>query len=179
MAIPLSDLRIVRADPSQHDVSGFNCGDDDLDDFLKNDCFKYQAEYLSQTRLFYYQEQLAGYLTLLTDSITLETKEKKGLFSFHRQVVSFPALKIGRIAIARTHQRKGLGRELIKYTLGIAVRMNDHNHIGARFITLDAYPASIPFYERCGFVFNKHKDYKKRREAHPSMRYDVIKGPQL
>ncbi len=177
MPITLADLHIVRADAQAHDVSQFDCGDDDLNDFLKNDCFRYQSEYLSHTRLVFYQGSLGGFLTLLSDSIVLKTKEKRKLISFHRDVYSFPAVKIGRIGIAKKIQRQGMRRELVKYTLGLVVRLNDELHIGSRFITLDAYPASIPFYERCGFVYNL--EYKDPKKTHPSMRYDIIKGPQL
>ena len=96
MPIALADLEIVRADPARHDVSRFDCGDADLNDFLKNDCFNYQTEYLSHTRLVYHRENLAAFITLLSDSIVLKTPEKKKLFSFHKRILSFPAVKIGK-----------------------------------------------------------------------------------
>lgn len=177
MPIALADLEIVKADPLTHDVSAFDCGDADLNDFLKNDCFRYQGEYLSHTRLVYCERRLVAFLTLLADSILLKTKEKKSLIGYDWAIISFPAVKIGRLAIAKEFQRQGIGRELIRYTIGLVVRLNEELHIGSRFITLDAYPDSIPFYERCGFVFNLA--YNDPRKTHPSMRYDILKSPRL
>lgn len=178
MRITLADLYVVKADPTKHDISAFDCGDADLNDFLKNDCFHYQREYLSHTRLVFNEgKQLVAFLTLLNDSILLKTKEKKKLIGYRWIISSFPAVKIGRLAIAKKFQRQGIGKELVKYTIGLVVRLNKELHIGSRFITLDAYPVSIPFYERCGFVFNLHPDYSAK--THPSMRYDLIKGPRL
>jgi len=39
-------------------------------------------------------------------------------------------------------------------------------------LTLDAYPDSVPFYKKLGFVFNRAADYRDRRN--PSMRLDLF-----
>jgi|ERR1017187_3228188 hypothetical protein len=77
MPISLSDLEIVLFDPALHDVSKFDCADDDLNDFLKHDAAKYQADHLSHTRVVYFTGLLVGYITLLADCIILQTGEKK------------------------------------------------------------------------------------------------------
>jgi hypothetical protein len=40
MAISLADLEIIPFDSKEHDVSVFDCGDEDLNDFLKSDAAK-------------------------------------------------------------------------------------------------------------------------------------------
>ncbi len=94
-----------------------------------------------------------------------------------RSIVSLPALKIGRIGVQKEYQRNGIGIALLKYTIGVVVRLNEELNVGCRFITLDAYPQSIPWYEKNGFVFNL--EYKDPAKTHPSMRYDIIKGPRF
>src|SRR5580704_5629007 len=111
MPISLSDLEIVPFDAT-HDVSNFDCNDDDLNDFLKNDAAKYQADHLSHTRIVLLNGTLVGYITLLADCIILQTGEKKKALkearAHHQSVYTFPAVKIGRIGIQKEHQRSGI-----------------------------------------------------------------------
>ncbi len=203
MAISLADLEIIPVHPAEHDVSAFDCGDEDLNDFLKNDAAKFQAEHLSHTRLVFLDGKLVGYLTLLADCIILQTSEKKRALKeargYHQSVYTFPAVKIGRIGIQKEQQRSGIGRQLLIYTIGVVFRMNTEFNIACRFITLDAYPESVSWYERHNFTFNKY--YKnteerprgkiagikafckvflgKNEKKHPSMRYDLLRSPQI
>ena len=200
MAIILADLEIIPFDSEQHDVSAFDCGDEDLNDFLKSDAAKYQAEHLSHTRIVLLDGKLAAYITLLADCIILQTSEKKKALeqarSGHQHIYSFPAVKIGRLAIQKELQRSGIGTLLLIYTIGLVVRINQEQRVACRFITLDAYPQSVSWYEKHNFLFNKH--YRNplppprtiaairaffhalrhgNRKTHPSMRYDVLKKP--
>jgi len=149
MPITLDDLELVRADP-QHDISRFDCSDDDLNDFVRTDCFNYQKHYLSHTRLAKYRGEIIAFVTLLADSIILETREKESWLPFHKKIVHFPALKIGRIAVHKDYQRQGVGDALMIYCLGIAFRMNEELNVGCRFITVDAYEMSVSWYEKQG-----------------------------
>jgi GNAT superfamily N-acetyltransferase len=167
MPITLDDLELVRADP-RHDTSLFDCSDEDLNDFLKRDCLDYQKYNLSHTRLAKYQGQVIAFVTLLADSIILETKEKSSWLPFHKKIVYFPALKIGRLAVHKDYQRQGVGDALLFYCLGIAHRINEDLNVGCRFITVDAYEASVSWYVKQGFVFNLQR--KKQR----SMRLDIL-----
>jgi len=177
MPVRLADLHIENFDPQKHQVQDFSSGDADLDDFLKNDAARYQVEHLSHTRVAYLNGNIVAYLTLLSDCIVLETKEKKRLFSFHRRIYNFPALKIGRLAVSEAQAKTGIGKALLQYTIGLVIRMNADLRIGCRFITVDAYPGSIFWYQKHGFVFNKH--YDDLGKTHPSMRYDILKSPQI
>lgn len=199
MPVTLADLEITLFDPNTHDVANFDCGDADLNDFLKNDAVKYQHDHLSHTRLVFLNGSLVGYLTLLADSIILMTSEKRRALDKTkaqiRSVFTIPAVKIGRLGIQKEFQRSGVGRQLLIYTVGLVVRINRELNVGVRFITLDAYPASISWYERNHFVFNKHYDRPPKGVAglkvrclkilglakrnHPSMRYDILKSPKI
>lgn len=181
MPVTLADLQIVPFDPAKHDVTAFDCGDSDLNDFLKNDAGRYQQERLSHTQLAFLDGELVAYITLLTDSIILKTSEKKRtlrqLLDRHQTIYTFPALKIGRIGVQARQKGNHIGTELLKYAVGLVVRLNGESKIGCRFITLDAYSKSISWYESRGFVFNKH--YKHPEKTHPSMRYDILKSPEI
>jgi GNAT superfamily N-acetyltransferase len=177
MPITLDDLDLICAIQNEHQgpTDSFDCSDDDLNDFVRNDCYRYQDQCLSHTRLARHKEtgRFVGFVTLLSDSIILETKEKKRLFSFYKRVYQFPALKIARLGVHRDIQKQGVGTALLEYSIGVAVRMNTELSVGCRFITVDAYPQSVSWYEGQGFVNNLSQ---KQDRENRSMRYDLL-GP--
>lgn len=179
MPITLDDLDLVSAKQAEHQaqMAAFDCGDADLNDFARNDCYRYQAQHLSHTRLARLKTtgQIIGFITLSADNIVLETKEKKHLFDFHKQVFYFPALKIARIGVILPLAKQGAGESMLRYAIGLAYSMNNDLGIGCRFITVDAYPKSVSWYEKNGFVFNLScKPERKNR----SMRLDILRGPE-
>lgn len=177
MPTELADLEIVRIISDVHDLKAFDCGDNDLNDFLRNDCLSYGEYCLSHRRIALHEGRVVGFITLLADSIILKTPEKKRLFAFYCKLMYFPAVKIGRLGIALDRQRDGMGRALLRYAIGVAVRMNQELNVGCRFITVDAYPKSIAWYEKNGFVRNRQ--YTRPDSTHPSMRYDLLGGPTV
>jgi len=177
MPITLAQLEIHEADHNKFDIAAFDCADDDLNEFIKVDCIKFRAINLSHTKIALFQGRVAGYIALLADSITLEESERQWLIHKNVTVHQVPALKVGRLGIHREFQRQGMGSALMKYAVGVAFRMNSEIGVGCRFITLDAYPKSVDFYLRIGFVKSMHKDYRKHKN--PSMHYDIVSGPPI
>ena len=51
-----------------HELNDFDCGDEDLNDFLKNDAINQQKEKLNITKLILCEDKLIGYTSLLTDT---------------------------------------------------------------------------------------------------------------
>lgn len=202
MLVSLADLEIIPFDPAQHDASNFDCGDQDLNDFLKNDASKFQADHLSHTQIVLLNGALVAYITLLADCVILQTGEKKKILqqarAYHQRIYTFPAIKIGRIGVQKEFRHSGIGTQLLIYTIGLVVRLNKELNIACRFITLDAYPQSISWYEKKYFKFNKHYGRKpikwpawaaisafccvllgRQRRTHPSMRYDILRSPEI
>jgi ribosomal protein S18 acetylase RimI-like enzyme len=175
MPITLDDLELIYAIRTEHEVQtrAFDCTDDDLNDFVRNDCYRYQEQWLSHTRLARYKKtgNFVGFITLLSDSIVLETGEKKRLFDFHKKVVQFPGLKIARLGVHKEVQRQGVGAALLTYAIGVAFRINNELGVGCRFLTVDAYPQSVSWYQRHGFVFNE----AGKKRTNRSMRYDLLR----
>jgi GNAT superfamily N-acetyltransferase len=177
MPIALSDLEIVDADHSVYDVSAFDCADADLNDFLKSDCLTYREQKLSHTKLALLENAIVGYIALATDSISLKTSELGWLIPYNVTIQHIPALKVGRLGISKAHQKLGIGKALMRYSVGIAFRLSTEGNVGCRFLTVDAYPESIGFYESIGFVRSEHKFYKGKKN--PTMHYDIIGGKPL
>ena len=69
---------------------------------------------------------------------------------------TYPAVKIGRLAVAKQYAGFGIGRLIID-----AVRMmyiNELHRAGCRFVTVDAYRSALSFYERNDFKYLTTKD---------------------
>jgi GNAT superfamily N-acetyltransferase len=111
-------------------------------------------------------------MTLLADAVVLETKERKRLALSATDHPTVPALKIARLAVARDFRaaHRGTGTALVAIAYALAIDLADR--VGCRLLTVDAYPDSVAFYERLGFVTNRAKAYQGR--THPSMRLDVF-----
>jgi GNAT superfamily N-acetyltransferase len=61
-----------------------------------------------------------------------------------------PVLRLARLATDRNHQGKGIGLQLLKYVLQLAVRVSQE--LGCVGILVDSKPEAIAFYARYGFT---------------------------
>ena len=149
------------------DVKRFTCGNPDLDEFLTTEEVKdYDAHGLGKTSLVYLQDNLVAYFTVSNDSLRVEYLKKTRSFSKTAKLMvdSYPAVKIGRLAIAKDWQRKGIGRAIVAYIAKAALESG--TRFGVRLLIVEAKPESIAFYEKCGFELT----YETRRERGRSNR---------
>ena len=167
----LLDIRPIAAADAEA-ARGFSCGDDDLDDFLRSDAIRLQEQNVVRTFSAAYDGNLVGYIALLVDAVELKFSERKKLALHFRDHPIVPALKIARLGVSQGFRarHRGVGEALMYYAYSSALDLADR--VGCRLLTLDAYPESIAFYERLGFVRNQAKAYEGK--AHPSMRLDLF-----
>jgi GNAT superfamily N-acetyltransferase len=153
--IPYSELQNVPLTKRQN-ITSFESVNSDLNDFLKNDALLDQEWMVSKTYLCCWKKSIAGYITLVTD--TLEVKvidEDDGIkgYPYHK----YPCVRIARLAVDKIFERKGIGRFLMLAAIGLALDVS--GLIGCRYITVDSKPESIGFYEKHGFkLIEKYKD---------------------
>jgi GNAT superfamily N-acetyltransferase len=111
--------------------------------------------HISQCWILRCEDSLAGYITLLTDKLELD---EPILLEEGVQYQSFPAIKIGLLAVDR--RAKGAGRRLVEWAVEyVAAEISPT--VGVRFMTVDALydPDTTPpydasgFYEKFGFQF--------------------------
>lgn len=163
-------IEIVNKD---YDVNGFKSYEKELVNFLIEDALENQEQRLSVTFLWFYNEKLVSYITLLSDKINLEGDLKEFFKEKGIHYKSLPALKIGRVCVDDRFLRRGLGRLMILSAIKIANEINK-NKAGCRFITLDAKRNpdkkldSIHFYKHMGF-----KILKERRKGTTPMFIDL------
>jgi len=145
----------------QDSVKSFDCGDDDLNDFILHESPLYRKEKLAVTYVLKEADDLANehikaFFSLSNDRISIsdfDSKTKYNRFSRrfnnHKRLKSYPAAKIGRLAVHVSAKGMNIGSTLLNF---IKRYFTADNKTGCRFITVDAYAAAIPFYLRNGFV---------------------------
>lgn len=157
------------------DLSSFCCGDEDLDDFFRNDAYLYSAQLLGKSYIAVTNTespQIACAFTLSNDSIKSTMIPKSSRNRLERKVPNakhtrtYPALLIGRLGVNGQFQRSGLhlGSQVIDYLISWFIHPD--NKTGCRFMVVDAYnrPETINFYQKNGFRF-LYSDENLEKEA--------------
>lgn len=151
---PLNLIRLSSA----HPILPFDCGDEDLNEFIVKDAKNYLAKLLAVTYLLENKDITIAFYCLSNDKIAIEDMDSKnqwnklmsGSMPRQKQYKSYPAVKIGRLAINSAMQSKGIGTGLLDY---IKESFINNNKTGCMFITVDAYKDSVKFYMHNGFKF--------------------------
>lgn len=144
----------------------FDCGDDDLNDFIKNEVQLYKHQLIAMPYIVIEKDKtdrILAYFTLANDKIAITdfksnnqfNKFKKKKFNKEKYLRSYPSVKVGRLGISKEFQGVGIGTHIIDF---IKFYFLEGNKTGCRFITVDAYNAAVPFYKKNGFDFLIKKD---------------------
>ena len=77
-------------------------------------------------------------------------KKIKNKFPDRKKFSSYPAIKIGRLAVSAKYRGLQIGTKLLNLIKDMLD--SDNNYSAFRFITVDAYLTAVSFYEKNGFV---------------------------
>ena len=153
-----SGIAIEPFDPGRHDRSGFSCGTDRLDNFLRFSARKQQKD--DFTRVFVAvaegSPEVLGYYALNAHAVSTDDLGPDR----PRRVPntgSIPALYLSMTAVGRSWQGRGLGSDLAIDALGRA--LNVAGEVGLKMVILDviddggneAFGHRMAFYRRLGF----------------------------
>ena len=142
-------------------IGNFDCGDYDLNDFIKNEVQFYKAQLLAMPYVVTEigrKDKILAYCTLANDKIAVTnfaSNSQFNKFNKEKYLRSYPSVKIGRLGISKDLQGTGIGTNIIDF---IKLHFLEDNKTGCRFVTVDAYNAAVPFYEKNGFAFLTQKD---------------------
>jgi GNAT superfamily N-acetyltransferase len=138
----------------------FDCGDKDLNEFFAIDSKDGTRELVSVTYAVLIEEdsELVGFFCVSNDAIRKQdtTNNKfnriRSKIPSSKRYSSMPAVKIGRLAIARKYQNNKIGKKTLDL---IKMWFTDGNKTGCRFIIVDAINTSkvLAFYKNNGFDF--------------------------
>lgn len=148
-----SDLSFVPFKADTAAIMSFDCGNDELNEFLRTDeVMEFEREHLGKTTLVYCHGELAGYYTIYADSLKRTYVGKHGSLSkaSTMHVKSIPAIMVGRLAVDRKWQGRGVGKAILERIAMYA--LDNSHHLGIRLILVQARLDAVPFYEKSGFV---------------------------
>ncbi len=140
-------------------IESFDCGDNDLNDFILNQSSLFRTEKLAVSYVLKDKnnpQDIVAFFSLSNDKISIsdfDDKTKYNRFSRRfnnrKRLKSYPSVKIGRFAVSKCMKGKNFGSLLIKF---IKTFFAFYNQTGCRFLTVDAYSDAIPFYQKNGFI---------------------------
>lgn len=155
----------VRKLQQDEKVKSFDCGDDELNDFLLNEAAPYRKYLLAVTYVFENVEtkEIVGYFSLANDKISLTdfvnktefNRFRKQRFVNKKRIKSYPAVKICRLGVSESFHGKGIGTILLDFIKSYFII---ENKTGCRFITVDAYSNAIPFYHNNDFQYLRKEE---------------------
>ncbi len=150
-------------------LSKFKCGDEFLNQFISRKAKKHQEQLLAVTYLVFFDNLLVGYFSILNEQ--LKNNEKEILkFQKGKQYQTYPAVKIGRLAVRSDIENRGLGSRIID---AIKNRFANNQTSGCRYLTLDSYntPKNLNFYKKNGFDIYTEEDKNGKTRY---MYYDLL-----
>lgn len=136
--------RLLRDD----DRTGFRSGDPDLDRFFHSFAGQNQfRHHVGVTYVAVEQGDVLGYATVAPAGIEIDelpTALRKGLPRY-----PLPVLRLARLAVDARVRGRGLGEELLRFVLGLTLKLaDDYRCVG---VVVDAKPGAVSFYARYGF----------------------------
>src|SRR5438128_8629870 len=140
------EIRLLR---ESDDRASFRSGDPDLDRFLEKYAGQNQfRHHIGATYVVVDAGRVLGYATVAPGHIDIDNLPAKLRKKLPRYPL--PILRLGRLAVDAAVQGQGLGKELLRFVLRLALRMaGDFGCVG---VVVDAKPGAVQFYEVLGFI---------------------------
>lgn len=154
----MQSLDITRL-AEQEALDKFDCGDDDLNDFITKEAGLYCEALLAVSYVATDSDsgETLGFFSLANDRVSLGdfanktefNRFRKHRFPNEKRLKSYPAAKICRLGVAVSAKGQHIGTQLLDFIKSYFVV---NNKTGCRFLTVDAYIEAVPFYKKNGFV---------------------------
>jgi GNAT superfamily N-acetyltransferase len=139
------EIRVLRP---EDDRGSFSSGDVDLDRFFRKFAAQNQFRlHIGTTYVAVSEDEIIGFVTLAATSISinkLPARARKRLPKY-----PLPALRVARLAVDKSAQGRGIGKQLLRAAFRIAHEMAER--AGCIGVVVDAKKDAVPFYERYGF----------------------------
>lgn len=122
----------------RHRRSDFRCGEPALDAFLKNLAGQQQRKHFGRTYVALAEDgmTIVGFVTVSAGQVA--TADMPEGLKLPRHPV--PVMRVGRLAVDSRHQGHGVGKELLRFALGLALEWSAH--VGIYGIAVEAKHAA-------------------------------------
>ncbi len=140
LVLPLNDA---------HDRKRFDCGDTDLNGWLKQTARQHKEKGVSSTFVSVANEAdveiLGFYAISLAELVNASLPAQYG----KRLPARVPVFRLGRLATALSHQGKGIGEYMLFDAIDRVTRIS--GEVGGIGLVVNAKPSAVDFYQRYGF----------------------------
>lgn len=139
----------IRALRENDDRTSFRSGDADLDRFLYQFAGQNQfRHHLGVTYVAVEDRAILGFATVAAAHLEIDDLP----VTIRRKLPRYPlpALRLARLAVDQAAQGQGLGLQLLRFVLRLALQMADD--FGCAGVVVDAKPDAEPFYAKYGFA---------------------------
>ncbi|MDR0872063.1 MAG: GNAT family N-acetyltransferase [Prevotellaceae bacterium] len=155
-------------------IKPFESEDTDLNNFLKNDAKNYLKQRLAVTYLIENDVETIAYFCLSNDIVLRLFSDKEGWKKIKKSIPNaklrsiYPAIKIGRLAVATDYAGNGFGKLILQIVR--EMYSSETQPSGCRFVTVDAYQNAVHFYQKHKFEFLTSDDENEKTRL---MYYDL------
>ncbi|MFE1748571.1 GNAT family N-acetyltransferase [Coleofasciculus sp. H7-2] len=132
-----------------HDVETFDCGKPSLNDWLRKRALENEATGASRTYVVCYENQVVGYYSLANGSAI--HSEAPGKIK-RNMPDPIPVMVLGRLAVDINHQRKGIGKGLVKDAILRTLQASEIAGIRAILVHALDEDAKRFYVDKCGFT---------------------------
>ncbi len=139
---------LTRIEPlaARHGVDGFDSGEAELDEWLLGRAWRNQVAGFTRTYVTTDGERVVGFHAVSAFSVLRSSATGRSRRQAPRQI---PAILLGRLAVDRSAQGRGVGAALLHHAMEITVAAGDA--VGVRVLVVTALnPSAAAFYERFG-----------------------------
>jgi len=120
------------------------------------------SEYCFEEDLFKVATRDDDTITLLTETFPSGMSCLCGYICYKFYQTPRAELHITRLAVPRSHRRRGLGKQLMQWIMGRAARAPTSE---VQFITVTALETAVPFYAKFGFVVAPSREKLKEEDV--------------
>jgi len=135
-----------------HNRKNFDCGNDDLNNYLKNIARQHITKGISKTFVLTDDNDsttVIAYMTLIACEVM--TKEMPNHWKKKYPKHAIPVVKLARLAVSLEQQRKGYGELLLIDAINKTIDVSSNLGIVGLFVDAKNKEAKI-YYERFGFI---------------------------
>lgn len=133
----------------RHDRKSFDCGDVDLNGWLKQTAKQHKEKGVSSTFVSVFDETSVEILGFYAVSLAELTNANLPAQYAKRLPARVPVFRLGRLATALGHQGKGIGEFMLFDAIDRATRIA--GEVGGVGLVVNAKHAAVNFYQRYGF----------------------------
>ena len=147
----LFSVKVIELLNSSHDRQGFDCGNEHLNQFLRQIARQHIQKGISRTFVLVDREQpqvIIGFFTLSLCEVRAEKLPPRWSKKYPPKV---PGVKLARLAVASNWQRQGIGQILMVEAMQRAVTIAENAGVIGLFVDAKS-EAAASYYERYGFV---------------------------